>query len=325
LIAISDVDERRINYAKQHFHVPFSYTSYKDLLARNDVDAVVICTPPAHHADIAVEAARRGKHIFCEKPLAMTTADCEAMIDAAQRAGVVLQVGYMLRFSSDREHIASAVRSGRLGSPIFYREIVNLSAGGPQTWIPDQKTGGGPLFEASHIIDYARYLFGDPDYVYGIGGHFKPNKISANDTYAASLIYGNGNRALICDSYALKNFGWEQIQCRLHRVEIDMTGPGGYIQFPDSDLSQKLTICTYAEPKDDIQKIQWTSNWGANGYRTELEHFMECIQQKKKPAMDGYEGLRTLQLCEAIHRSIQTGEVCKVPAAAGSALVGSHK
>jgi len=185
--------------------------------------------------------------------------------------------------------------------------------------------GGGPLFEASHCIDFVRYVLGEPEFVFGIGGRYKPNKISAVDTYAASFIYPSGDRALICDSYALKNFGWDQEACRLHRVEIDIAGPGGYIQYPDKDQSWQLTICTYGEPQDRIEKTSWTSIWGANGYRSELEHFIDCVRHKKTPSADGYEGLRTVRLCETILHSIETGQVCKFDAlTSNNALAGGR-
>jgi predicted dehydrogenase len=311
LIAVSDVDENRLAWAKENFDVAHAYTDYRALLARKDVDAVLICTPPMMHPEITAEAARQGKHVFCEKPLAMTSQQCREMMDVTEKAGVILQVGYMLRFSSERRQIADAIRNNEIGRPVFFREIMSLRAGGPQAWIHDQELGGGPLWEVSHCIDFIRYVFGEPDLVFAIGGHFKPNKTSAVDTYAVSLTFPSGDKALLCDSYAIKNFGWEHVGCRDHRIEIDVVGPGGFIQFPDADLAQRLTICRYGDREDRIDKLPWTSEWGENGYRDELQHFVVCIQQKKTPDVSGYEGLRTVQLAETILHSIRTGEVSK--------------
>ena len=87
-------------------------------------------------------------------------------------------------------------------------------------------------------------------------------------------------------------------------------GPGGYIQFPDANLTNQLTVCTYSEPEDQIEKFRWSSIWGANeeGYRKQLEHFVGCVREKKKSAVSGYEGLRTVQLIETIYDSIRSGE-----------------
>jgi predicted dehydrogenase len=310
VIAVSDVDERRLDWARERFGVPHTCTDYKKLLARKDIEAVLICTPPGFHPQITLEAARHGKHIFCEKPMAMTSARCLEMLEATEKAGVIFQVGYMLRFCSERGRIAETIRDSEIGRPVFYREIISLRAGGDQMWIHDQELGGGPLWEVSHGIDFLRYVFGDPEVVFGIGGYYKPNKTSALDTYAVCMNFASGDRALLSDSYALKNFGWENDACRKHRTEIDVMGPGGYIQFPDADLSNRLTICTYSEPQDRIEKYPWTSVWGADefGYRKQLEHFVQCVRERRTPKVSGYEGLKTVQLAETIMESIRSGE-----------------
>jgi predicted dehydrogenase len=248
--------------------------------------------------------------------MALSSTGCLEMLDAVQKAGVVLQIGYMLRFSSERGRIAEVIRNNQIGRPVFYREMISLRAGGDQMWIHDQNLGGGPLWEVSHGIDFLRSVFGDPETVFGIGGRYKPNKTSAIDTYAASLMFRSGDKALIGDSYALKNFGWDNEACRKHRTEIDVIGPGGYMQFPDADLSNRLTICAYSEPDDRIEKIRWTSVWGAaeDGYRKQLEHFVECIEEGKTPIVSGVEGFKTVQLAEAIMESIQTGQTRKLTA-----------
>lgn len=311
VVAISDVDEGRLRRAKEHFNVPYTSTDYKELLGRNDIDAVMICTPPTFHPNITIEAAQHGKHVFCEKPMALSSARCLEMLEATEKAGVVLQIGYMLRFSSERGTIANAIRNNEIGRPVLYREFFSLRAGGDQPWIHDQTLGGGPLWEVSHGIDFLRYLFGDPEQVFGIGGHYKPNQTSAIDTYAVSLMFPSGDRAILGDSYALKDFGWDNIACRRQRTEIDIVGPGGYMQFPDADLSNKLTICAYGQSEDRIQKFKWGSEWGANGYKAQLEHFAECIEQNKTPKVSGEEGLRTALLAETIMKSIETGTACK--------------
>jgi predicted dehydrogenase len=310
IIAASDLDEGRLAWATQNYEIPYACTDYQKLLSRKDIEAVLICTPPAFHPQITAEAVRRGKHIFCEKPMAMTSAGCLEMLEATEKAGVIFQVGYMLRFCRERARIAEAIRNNEIGRPVFFREIISLRAGGDQRWIHEQETGGGPLWEVSHGIDFLRYVFGDPEVVFGIGGRYKPNLTSAFDTYAVSMNFPSGDRALLSDSYALKNFGWDDSACRSHRTEIDVMGPKGYMQFPDADLADRLTICAYGDPDDRIEKSSWTSIWGADeyGYKKQLEHFIECVRAKKRPDVSGYEGLRTIQLAETILDSIRTGE-----------------
>ncbi|HZA56275.1 MAG TPA: Gfo/Idh/MocA family oxidoreductase [Candidatus Udaeobacter sp.] len=313
IIAVSDINERRVSAARKNFGIPHSYADYRELLARGDIDAVLICTPPSFHPEIAIEAARHGKHIFCEKPLAMTSELCSRMIQAADEAEVVLQVGYVLRFSEERRRIREAILNDEIGRPIFWREVYNAWAGGP-SWNVDHESGGGPLWENSHSLDFLRSIFGEPEVVFGMGGRCKPDKTSAADTIAVSLIFPAGDKALFTDSYGLSGFGWDEWlgkTCRRNFLQIDVLGPKGFIQFPDADLSQTLTICTYGNPEHRFEKIPWSTPTGGEGYQNELEHFFDCVREGKPSLMPGEEGLRTIQLVETVYHSMRTGEVCK--------------
>ena len=311
IVAASDINPERLSRFCEAFAVQDGYANYKELLARKDLDAVLICTPTHTHAAIAIEAARHRKHIFCEKPMAMTSEDCERMVEATSEAGVVLQIGYVLRFSSERGRIKEAIENGEIGRPVFWREIYNPRGGPVQKWVHDKKLGGGIVWENSHTLDFLCYVFGDPETVMAIGGRYKPENTTAQDTIGVLLVFPGGDKALFTDSYALAGFGWGKTACRPTLLQIDIIGPQGFIQYPDSDLSQKLTIGRYTSSGQDIEKQRWSSDWGANGYRQELEHFFQCVREGNSPACPGEEGLRTIQLAETVLRSIQKGEVCR--------------
>src|SRR5215207_2742970 len=108
IIAVSDMDESRLAWATQTYNIPHTCTDYKKVLTRKDIEAVLICTPPAFHSQITIEAARHGKHVFCEKPMALSSSRCMEMLEATEKAGVIFQVGYMLRFCGERGRIAEA-------------------------------------------------------------------------------------------------------------------------------------------------------------------------------------------------------------------------
>lgn len=313
IVAVSDLNEERVLRARTNFGIPDGYADYRELLARDDIDAVFICTPPSFHPEIAIQAARHGKHIFCEKPLAMTSQLCAQMIQAASDAHVVLQVGYVLRFSQERGRIREAILNNEIGRPVFWREIYNASSGGPK-WNVDQDLGGGPLWENSHSFDFWRSIFGEPQLVFGIGGQYKADKTSALDTVAVALTFPEGDQALFTDSYGLSGFGWEwynKTSTKRNFLQIDVIGPQGFIQFPDVDLSSNLTMWSYGDPKHRFERIPWSSVTGADGYRRQLEHFFECVREGKPSLMPGEEGLRTIQLVETAFHSMKTGEACK--------------
>jgi predicted dehydrogenase len=304
IVAAADVDHGGRDKFCMRFGISESSSDYAELLVRKDVDAVLICVPPFLHKEIAVAAARAGKHIYCEKPMAMTSLECQQMIDAAKAANVVLQIGYVLRFSSERGRIREIILNGNLGRPVFYRELSNPSAGPRQAWVHNESTGRGPLWENSHVFDFLRYIFGEPESVVGVGLKCKPGATDAIDTIGVLVSFRDGDKALFAESYGLKGFGWDKRACRSNLCQIDVLGPKGWAQFPERDSSQTLTVSTYGTNGDEMEKFAWSSDWGADGYMAELEHFFECVRDGKPTRMPGEEGRKTILVCEAAAKSI---------------------
>ena len=137
------------------------------VLARDDVDAVVICSPNASHAELAIAAADAGKHVLVEKPVATTVADADAMVAAAERAGVVLMGAHNLRFAPPYAAAARAVADGLIGDVVGAR--VAMGHGGPEGWTRDAAwfrdpalSGGGALIDLGiHVADLLRAVTGD--------------------------------------------------------------------------------------------------------------------------------------------------------------------
>ena len=303
IVAAADIDRGVHENFCMRFGISDSYSDYTELLARKDVDAVLICVPPFLHKEITLAAARTGKHIYCEKPMAMTSLECQQMIDAAKAANVVLQIGYVLRFSSERGRIREIILKGKLGRPVFYREMNNPSSGPQQVWVHNESTGRGPLWENSHVIDFLRYIFGEPELIVGVGLKCKPGATDAMDTIGVLLTFRDGDRALFTESYGLKGFGWNKAS-RSNLYQIDVLGPGGWAQFPDGDNSQTLTVSAYGTDSDEVEKFAWSSDWGADGYIAELEHFLECVRDGRPTRVPGEEGMKTILVCEAVAKSI---------------------
>ena len=146
------------------------YTDYEQLLADASIDAVDLCLPPHMHADYAIRALEAGKHVFCEKPMALTADDCDRMVAAAQAAGKQLAIGHVLPFFPEYSYVVSAVRLGTFGQVLggsFKRVISD-----PQ-WLSDfydPTKVGGPLVDLHvHDAHFIRYLFGMPTAVISRG------------------------------------------------------------------------------------------------------------------------------------------------------------
>lgn len=150
------------------------HADYHELLSRDDIDAVVICTPPYSHCSIVLDACAAGKHILVEKPLALARADSEKMISAVARAGVKLMVAYMFRFAPLICRAKEWIEQGRLGVPrmAYHRMFIPARAGGEgrAQWALDETQSGGMIVEMlTHGFDLFSWFFGPVETVYASG------------------------------------------------------------------------------------------------------------------------------------------------------------
>ena len=166
--AVSDSDEARGTKLAGEMGVPW-FGDYQKMLREGAIDAVSIASPPFMHREMALAAAVAGKHVFCEKPMAVNVADCEAMIQAAEQAGVTLMVGQVLRFLQPFLKVRELVDSGAIGRPIA-AEVTRVSGGDgawSAPWRAHLEQSGGLLLEINaHEIDLLRCLGGDVASVY---------------------------------------------------------------------------------------------------------------------------------------------------------------
>jgi UDP-N-acetylglucosamine 3-dehydrogenase len=166
LVAVSDIRQESAEIAVKEFGAETWYSDYRDLLARDDIDFVIICTPEFLHCEQTVAAAEAGKHILCEKPMASSVAEADRMIEAAKQAGIMLMIGHSRRFTDRYRHAWQAVAEGKIGKVHVIRENerrpVSMYAGldlptsywapgGSQPWISDPEyTHGAALTNAVH-------------------------------------------------------------------------------------------------------------------------------------------------------------------------------
>src|SRR5512147_19917 len=145
------------------FGIGARYASLEEALAGEPFDAVVITTPTSTHRDLTLLAAQRGKHILCEKPMALNVGECDDMIAAAAQSNVVLQIGFMRRFDPEFEAAAARLTDGAIGQPMIIKSLTH-GPGLPPAWARDLRTSNGMFAEVnSHDWDCVRWLAGsDP-------------------------------------------------------------------------------------------------------------------------------------------------------------------
>ncbi|MGI6208507.1 MAG: Gfo/Idh/MocA family protein [Anaerolineae bacterium] len=288
--AASDSNPEALEAYASEYQPRRTYADFRELVRDPQVDAVVVCLPTFLHASAVLAAAEAGKHVFCEKPIAMKESDAEAMIAACERAGVHFMMGFVRRFDHDWGTFKRLIEEGAIGRPVVWRHIV--ATGGPRNpWFLDKEQGGGPIVDgAIHDIDFANWLFGDVAWTEGTVRRFKA---TSWDTASVSIGYESGDELLLSWTWGLPTGAGG-----LHAQ--DAIGPGGSILFPHnvppaeipSDLSpeQGLYLVDTGQEK---RPAVFAKN---NMFLEEMVHFVECCETGARPSVTGEDGLRALKV-----------------------------
>jgi predicted dehydrogenase len=288
LTAIVDAVPEALQHAGETFGIEAGarFASLEAALQSAVFEAVVITTPTFTHAALAVKAAQAGKHIFLEKPMALSLAECDAIIHAAQQAGVILQIGFMRRFDPEFTAAASRIEAGEIGQPMLIKSLTH-GPGLPPAWARDLSQSNGMLAEVnSHDWDCVRWLMGS-NYkrVYTETANFKgeANHVDTPNFYdnvMVNLKFENGGLGSI-SGVCPCGYGYDA------RVEI--IGEKGLLQIGDLH-GQAVVICTNRD-QGLITPIYrtWPERF-AWAYIDEMRHFVDCIHHGNAPKAGGEEG-----------------------------------
>jgi predicted dehydrogenase len=234
------------------------YTNWRDLVADPDMDAVDICLPTDLHLPASLAALSAGKHVLCEKPMALTAEQCDQMISAAQQTERVLMIGQVLRFWPEYRYLEEFVKSGEHGKIKTVTFVRRCGVPDWSKWLMDEQRSGGALLDLLvHDIDQALFLFGDPAKV-------TAKTLGRDDTVSASLIYPGGPEVRIQGGWfpAGTEFAMS-FQVRAERAELLLDGGG--LRLNDAQ-GNSTAIKTEGE-----------------GYDAEVSYFVECCRENKQP------------------------------------------
>ncbi|WP_421726135.1 Gfo/Idh/MocA family oxidoreductase [Bauldia sp.] len=300
ITAVVDADEGVRQAAEADFAPGHGYATIADALEDGGFDAVVITTPTFTHAELAVQAAKGGKHVFLEKPMALSLAECDAIIAACEEAGVRLQIGFMRRFDPEFRAAFERIEGGEIGQPMVVKSLTH-GPGLPPPWARDLAKSNGMLAEVnSHDLDCVRWLMGsDPIRVMSETANFKGKARGVDDpdfydTVLTQLRFDNGGLGSVsgicpCD------YGYDA------RVEI--VGEKGIMQIGDM-RGQAIVACT---DRDGGLRTPIYRTWPqrfAWGYIEEMRHFVDCIREGRDPEPSGADGRWAVALVLAGRRSI---------------------
>jgi myo-inositol 2-dehydrogenase / D-chiro-inositol 1-dehydrogenase len=297
LTAVADADpEAAEACARETGAAP---VSFEELLARDDVAALLICTPPGEHAEQIALSAGAGKHVFCEKPLAADLAGADGALAAVERAGVVLQVGYNRRFDRNFAAVRAAVDEGRVGTIC----LVRISSRDPDPPPPDYiRVSPGLFFDTtSHDLDLARFLAGSDIVEVSARGAVRfsaeVRKVGGVDTAATTAVFESGALAVI-DNCWRSAYGYDQ------RVEVH--GTDGTAAARNEVTT--TTVVADAEGFHEPVLPHFYLDRYADAFRRELEAFAAALDGAPVP-VTGHDGRQALAASVAADRSHREGRV----------------
>jgi predicted dehydrogenase len=272
-----------------------SYDDYDALLRSGDVDAVYLALPNHLQCDFAVRAAAAGVHVLCEKPLALTSKDCERMIDAAEDAGVKLMTAYRLHF--DRANLSArqlAERGKELGEARFFASVFSQQVREDNVRL-DRRRGGGPLYDIGvYCINAARMMFGaEPSEVTAVRATGRDERFKEVDEMVSAILRFPEERLA---AFTI-SFGAADVSH--YRV---VGTQGDLVLEPAYDYAESLVERTTVNGKTRRKKFP-----RGDQFAPELLYFSDCVLNDAEPEPSGLEGLCDVQIIEALNQSADAG------------------
>jgi glucose-fructose oxidoreductase len=296
LVALVSDDERKRTTLARRYGVSrtYSYDDYESCLRSGDVDAVYIALPNSMHREYAERAARHRVHVLCEKPMAVTAADCRAMIATAERHGVQLMIAYRLHFEEANLRAVDLARSGRLGELRLFDSVFTMQARGGNIRL-DAELGGGPLYDIGiYCINAARSLFGsEPEEVVAltIAGHDARFK-EVEETASAILRFPGDRIATFTCSFGAADVSAYRLVGTRGSVRVEPAYEYVEPLRHEVMVNGKKTSRTF--PRRDQ-------------FAPEFLYFSRCVLERRAPEPSGAEGLNDVLVIEAIRRSAERG------------------
>ncbi|HEX4835690.1 MAG TPA: Gfo/Idh/MocA family oxidoreductase [bacterium] len=292
LVAIASRDPSRAEDAARRLGVPHAHGSYEALLDDPEVQAVYIPLPNALHHRWSLACAAAGKHVLCEKPLALTVGECREMAAACRRSGVALMEAFMYRFHPRTEHVASLTSEGVLGDLRVVRAAFTFAASDPRTNIrfrPD--LGGGALYDVGcYTVNVSRMLLGEPEEVFACG---VVGASGVDEQVGAVLRFRGGRVALIDCGLTLPR-----------RQEYEVVGTEGTATAPAAFLpgtaDAEIHLVRGAERK--VVSVP-----GTEQYQRMVEHFGDTVLGRAGPRLSPDDATANVRVLEALLASLRSG------------------
>jgi myo-inositol 2-dehydrogenase/D-chiro-inositol 1-dehydrogenase len=294
LVAVSDVNVEAANNVAARWGVKHVYSDYRQMLEDRNVEGLVISVPPFLKREMIIEAARRGKHIFVEKPMALSLHEADDIINATR--GLKLQVGYQRRFDNAFVRLEKSIAQGDVGRMLLVRSWTRDPPGNPQGWSTDPKLSGGIWLDTcSHDFDAIRFLTkASVTRVYAVGANLVYEQLRPNgdfDNVLVTLELDNGALAQV-DSCGYTVYGYD--------AGIEILGTKGAV-IAKMGVNSTAEILKKGQSTQDLPQT-FQEKFG-QAYRDEVADFVSCVLEDREPKVTGKDGKEAIRIGLAASQS----------------------
>jgi len=283
------------------------YKDFNDLLKRDDIDLVSVCTPPYHHAEATVASLKAGKHVLCEKVMAGSLEECDAMIEAARMNNRILSVIFQFRFDQNVQKIRKLLDEKRLGKIFmgkadthWYRNQEYYKVWWRGTW--EKECGGATMQQATHLIDLLQWFMGPPDRLFGLMGTYTHGPIEVEDNSVAAVGFKDGSLGEITSS----------VSTTLQTTRLEIFGEHGSVQWSDGNLTVHLL-----DPSLQQETLNYLEQTVPKpiyeGHTAQVRDFLDSVTQTRRPYITGEDARGAVELIIGIYKSAFTRQVVKFP------------
>jgi len=277
----------------------YTYDNLENAIDREKVDAVYIATPNSLHREHTERAARSGSHVLCEKPMAASERDCEAMIDVTDQNKVKLMIAYRLHFHDANLHAVEVARSGVLGDLRYFTSVFGIRVDGDNIRLK-KDLGGGTLFDIGiYCINAARYLFrSEPVEVTSLTAKNAEKRFSEVEEMCGAIMrFPQERLAIFTCSFGSAKIGY-----------YSLVGTKGHLRLENAYEYRDEAKCMLTIEGERTEKV-FTPN---DQFASELIYFSDCILNDRAPEPSGQEGLADVRAINAIYESSSTGRTVQV-------------
>ena len=315
ILSVASPTEEHVKAFAQQHDIPNYFTDYKKMLEMDEIDMIVLGLPNDLHAQATVDAAKAGKHVVCEKPLCMNLQEADLMIETCKQEGVKLMYAEELCFAPKYVRLKQLVDEGALGDVYLVKQSEKHD--GPHApWFWDvQRSGGGVTLDMGcHAFEFFRWMLGKPEVesVYAdMGTYVHKNKTQGDDNSILIVKFAGGATGLAEESW-IKKGGMDD------RAEVYGSEGVAY-----ANLLMGNSILTYSDTGYGyaVEKSASTKGWSFTmyeeswnyGFPQEMEHFVDCVKNDKKPLETGEDGRKALEMIFAAYESARTGKKVAMP------------